>query len=303
MHIGKENMEKEWIENTIVEALEKIYVWLHVAGNYAATNCSQKMNIYFYWTELKKKMPTYGKSIGQINANTAFTYSCKKVTEINLFRYEEWFKVFIHETFHNMGLDFLQFSQEEVVRSILDIFPVKSDVNLFETYCETWAELVNICFMVYAETEKENIAEMIEKTQKAINYERLFSCFQCMKILHFYGLDYEDLHLKTNGAQLKRNHKYKESTNVLSYYILKSIILFFIDDFIKWCREHNGIRPSLKFGIDNDVMEYCLFIKEHYLRKEYTNVLLVLKMWFESKQSKKKSFEFILNTLRMTVFG
>jgi hypothetical protein len=277
-----------------------------VAGEYATSNCSQEMKIFVYWTHLKKKLPNVGEPIESIHANTAFTTSCRKTTELNLYRYEEWFKVFIHETFHNMGLDFSAHPQEEVVRHILTLFPVKSEVNLYETYTETWAEIVNVCFLAYFSTRNRQEGEtMLKKVEKMMDYERVFSAYQCMKVLHFFGMDYADLVDKTDTAHLMRMQKYKESTNVLSYYILKSLLLFFADDFLQWCGEHNdsGSMRFSKVEIDDTMMKYCLWIEEHYLRKEYVGLLKKIEPWFHSKRAKSPSFERIRKTMRMTVFG
>jgi hypothetical protein len=98
-------------------------MWLYVANHYASRECSQKMNIYIYFTDFKKVLPTSERMIHRENANTAFTTSCQTVTEINLYREEEWFKVLIHETFHNLGLDFSEVDDKSSRNAILKIFP------------------------------------------------------------------------------------------------------------------------------------------------------------------------------------
>jgi hypothetical protein len=303
MHVGNTILKSAKIFQL---AIQKIFLWLHVVSEYASPRCSQEMNIYIYWTQLKKNLPNIGKPIEAIHANTAFTTSCRETTELNLYRYEEWFKVFIHETFHNMGLDFSAHPQGNVVRHILTLFPVKSDVNLFETYTETWAEIIHVCFLAFFHTRnREDVENMILKTEKMIDYERMFSAYQCMKVLHFFGMNYQDLVEKTDAAHVTRMQKYKESTNVLSYYILKSLLLFFVDDFLEWCGEHNesgGIRFSTE-NVDETMIEYCQWIEAHYLQKEYVGILKKIEPWFHSKKAKGKSLEDIRRTMRMTVFG
>ena len=151
---------------------------MYLACNYSPSKCSHKINIYLYFTHLKKYLPTSGYYIDQSHANTAFTTSCKTITEINIFRHEEWFKVLIHESFHCMGLDFSEYEQTKIDKHVLSIFPVNSDVRLFETYCEMWAEIINtliISFVSYKNFDDiENIT--IEHTNKMIkNCEKLRS--------------------------------------------------------------------------------------------------------------------------------
>ena len=170
------------------------------------------MNIYLYMTNLKKTLPRIGKPIKEINANTAFTTSCQPSTEMHLFREEEWFKVFIHETFHNLGLDFSEFDHTKTNAEILTIFPVKSDVRLFETYCEMWAELLNCMFITFYGPGSREPETLIKKTAQLVDKERVFSMFQCAKVLHFYGLDYVDLYERTQKSHMIRLTKYKEET-------------------------------------------------------------------------------------------
>jgi hypothetical protein len=317
MQIGGDCKSSPTCVRKFNRAIHQIYMWLFIASTYAEQQCSRKMNIYIYWTDLKKVLPRKaGEPIDWIHANTAFTTSCQEVTELNIFRMEEWFKVFIHETFHNMGLDFSAYDQSDVNRHILGLFPLKSEVNLFETYCETWAEILNLCFLAYHSShDKENTENMIKKVGKMMEYERMFSAFQCMKVLSFYGLEYSDLYEKKNtAAHIKRMHKYKESTNILSYYILKSIFMFYADDFLSWCRDHNsnhGEPVSLQFGkkdADANMQDYCMFIQQRYNNPEYVELLHKVDPWFSSKEaargnSTNTSVEMIRRTMRMTVYG
>jgi hypothetical protein len=273
------------------------------------------MNIYLYFTDLLKMLPSSGKPIKEIHANTAFTTFCKPTTEIHLFREEEWFKVLIHETFHSLGLDFSEFDHSDTNKQILSIFPVNSDVRIFETYCETWAELLNTMFIVFYSTDKSpDLEKLIKKTEGLLDQERMFSLFQCVKILDFYGLDYSDLYERTQAAHLRRLYRYKENTHVLSYYILKSIFIFFINDFVEWCVDHNN-KSLLNFNktpsiLNKNMEEYCGFIKEHYNRNEYTALIKLIDSWYENLRDENLRYEKInfnnnniieLKTLRMTI--
>lgn len=291
--------DKDYSETIFTDRIHKVIMWLYVANVFASHECSRKMNVFIYFTDLEKRLPTNNKMIGQEHANTAFTTSCKVTTEINIYREEEWFKVFIHETFHNLGLDFSSMIENLSKRCILSIFPVESDVNLFETYCETWAEVINIMFIVFLSNKnKENLDKMIHKTEQLLHIERVFSLFQCVKVLHFFGLSYNELHEKTEKNNVARSHKFKEKrTNVLSYYILKSIYMFYINDFIEWSILHN--KESINFKKDPaTVISYCDFIREHYKEKSLLRSISVIESWFQ--QNNKCNIE--CTTLRMTLF-
>ena len=81
---------------------------------YSNKMCSKKLNIFIYMTSLKKELPkTNAHVLNQTNVNTAFTRTCMPTAEIVIFRKEEWFKVLIHESFHNFGLDFADMDNTE----------------------------------------------------------------------------------------------------------------------------------------------------------------------------------------------
>jgi hypothetical protein len=302
--------KKEFNKEYLTSCIKRIYTWLSVSSKHARDKCSQTMNIYLYFTDLKKKLPTGPhEHLDEIHVNTAFTTSCKTTTELHLLRHEEWFKVLIHETFHNMGLDFSEFNQDDTKEAILDIFPVNSDVRLFETYCELWAEVINVLFIAfYLEKKKqdvENLDQVIKRAETMIHKEQMFSLFQCAKVLFYFGLDYEHLYEKGDKCNFIRDNKYKEKTQVLSYYILKSILFFFLDDFITWCIKHNR-EETLDFNKDSALLEstldsYCRLIKDRYDSYDYIKCLRYLKQKFSSMTSEELQST-MLRTLRMTVY-
>jgi len=302
-----------YIENNdkldLDKEIKKIFIWFFIANAYSNEKCSQYLNVNLYLTELKKVLPNNTKIIKPEHANTAFTTSCKKHTEINLFRKEEWFKVLIHETFHCSGMDFSELEHSSSNKKVLTIFPVNSDVRLFETYCEMWAEIINVMFISYNKLEtNENLNEemnkMILHTEKMLYYERVFSLFQCSKILHFFGIKYRNLYEKDLTSMKLRTSRYKEETQVLSYYIIKSIYMFFVNDFIEWCVENNDENGviSLNFNKTGETIDsYIYFIEEHFLNSSYTGSLLLFENWFQNIDNTSISNE-MYNTLRMSVY-
>jgi hypothetical protein len=301
---------KKQIDRFFEESIKRTYLWLYIASIYAPAKCSNKLNVYLYFTDLLKTLPTSGASIDQIHANTAATRSCNKTNEIQLYREEEWFKVLIHESFHCFGLDFSEFDCSKTTKYILNLFPVKSDVLLFETYCEMWAEIINIMFISYSSTKQvENmnitVDKMIKKTEKMLELEQEFSLFQCIKVLNFYGLDYKDLYETSDVAHTKRINRYKENTNILSYYILKSIYMFFVSDFVQWCADHN--HNSINFNKSPNVLHqtqdaYCKFISEHYKDPKYIASTDSITAWFDDNINKKVLVKTESRTLRMSIY-
>ena len=266
------------------QVLYKTWLWLHVLHHFAPATCSKKVDLYFYFTDhLKTLDNTLLKTpLDMKHVNTAFTTSCSPRTDIHLFRSEEWFKVFIHETFHNMGLDFSesQFDQDNRAADqfIHRLFPVGVEVRLFETYCETWAELIHTVFFVYfmhPSTAEIHLGQMVKKIEKHMHYEQVWSAYQCNKVLQHYGLSYQELtDLDCPRAKKMRETQYKEHTYVLSYYVIKSVFLANIDDFLMWTLEHNGqSNPVLFKKSGENVRQYCGLVATLYQDPYYIQLL------------------------------
>jgi hypothetical protein len=286
-------------------AIKKIYIWLVVAFSFSEKTCSQTLSIYLYLTDLEKIVPGRNIVIDTINANTGFTFTCKSKNEINIYRKEEWFKVFIHETFHNLGLDFSNYENSHIDKKILSIFPVKADVCLFETYCEMWAEILNVLFIVFNQSKNsETIENMISKVEKLLDYERMFSIFQCAKVLKHMGVSYTQLFERSHQSHMIRNLRYKEKTCVLSYFIIKSIFMYKINFFFKWCILHNG--NSLKFGhvidVNKSMEDYCDLVEKHHQDKKYIACVTALEYWFSKQERTQRKDDTEFKTLRMSLF-
>ena len=264
------------------ECIKKINMWLHLATRFAETACSTSVHVYLYLTDIEKQLPTtFGQSIGKEHVNTAFTTGCNVSTEIILFRREEWFKVFIHETMHNLGLDF-EFSNKSQ-QLLKTVFPLhNSNCFLAETYCEMWAELFNILL---------NEGSSIERH---IQIERKFSLFQAAKVLDYFDLNYVELFEKTNESEILRQTNYKESTEVFCYYIVKSIVLYNCNEFIEW------VETNCNGGIDFDEGNVDKFIRELIIPAHNQAMFVKAIDKVQTIFDKPVANIFLKNTLRMT---
>jgi hypothetical protein len=119
-------------------------------------------------------------------------------------------------------------------------------------------------------------------------YEKTFSIVQAIKILDHMNLTYKDLYKNDDVCIYKRNFFYHENTNVFSYYIIKCIIMYNLEDFIFWCMENN--MNLLDFHKTNrNVEKFILFIKSKYKNKSFVNAIEENENKFK-KFSKKSKF-------------
>ena len=235
------------------------------------------------------------------NVNTAFTTTCPRDSEIVIFRKEEWFKVLIHETFHNFGLDFSITNNELINSCILNIFDVNSEVNAYEAYTEFWAEIINSLFCSFFSLKnKMNYNEFLSNVEFYINFERTFSFFQSVKTLKFMGLKYKDLYSKTDQARINRENLYKEKTNVLSYFILKTILINNFQGFLEWCKKNNFSILDFKKTIGNQ-KDFCDFIKKNYKTKTMLDGINDAELFLSNLKSRKGNMKYILSNMRMSI--
>lgn len=285
--------------------VDYMLVWLYIVNEYSSRSCVDKLKIYIYHTSLLKILPaTKVEILNWNNVNTAFTRTCPKNSEIVVFRKEEWFKAFMHETFHNFGLDFSDMNQTIINKKILSLFPVNSEVNLYESYTEFWARIMNALFCSYVNMKnKEDIDEFLTNAEFFINFERIFSFFQMIKVLNFMNMTYTDMYNSSIQSENIRKTMFKENTNVLSYYIITLILLNSYQDTIYWCNLNNTSLLQFKKTTSN-LNEFCKFIEKKYKIKQMldgVNCTERLLVRTEKASKKQRSMIYLIKNLRMTI--
>ena len=277
--INKKNQQFD-LDNYI----EFIYRWLYVCSHFPSDKtCSNVLHIYFFPSQFKKLFPKTRKTTLNVeNCNTAFTTSCQPETSIHIYREEEWFKVFIHETFHSMGLDFSEMNQYSVNKYLKKYFPLSiQDFKLYECYCEMFAELIHIMFSCDEDIKEDNL---ISKVKEKIKEQQKFALLQTVKILHHYDMTYDDF--------IKENYTYNENTPVFSYYILKSFLFLYIDEYLDWCFYHN---KSIQFNKNNENLgNFCRFITNLHEDKYKSFKIILQNIAKDIGKDKDK-------TLKMTI--
>jgi hypothetical protein len=306
------NAEKSYPAKTWLTYLQKIFVWLFIANQYSSKKCSHVLMVYIYLTPMQKKMPeSKSVEIGRTHANTAFTTSCTKTTEIHLYREEEWFKVFIHETFHSLGLDFSTMDSSGADRAIKNIYglnPALGDVRLYESYSELWAEFIHTCIFVHFQMIKsrgpetaKHLGGFDEKVRNHLCCEITFSMIQCVKILQHYDLRVRDILVDSDASKKDVLEKYKETTPVFSYFFIKCLLMFYMNDFIEWTMIHNhGSFDFLK--TDGNIHAYVDFIRKHRTGRDYSVQMALAESLHRSHyRVSQKNNSTGLTTLRMTM--
>jgi hypothetical protein len=274
---------KRYAQRDCKDVFRKIVQWFAFCTSattvFPARPCSNKLTVYLYMVPQQKRLPKARDTvIDRPHVNGGFSYPCRiKSNVIYIFRQEEWFKVLIHETLHNSPIDFSNANYKDMASSIQkQLYPgVPIDsFALSETYVELWATILNVLIQVYQNTQILKFdANIAKKIFQLFAYEKYWSVIQCIKILKWQGIQYKDL---------LKGGVYKEGeSDVFAYYILKSIVCVFLEDFIGTVSK---VHPIQLFG---------KFILEHGKHAAYTKIIRTTEPY-------DKYFD---DSLRMTVWG
>lgn len=315
--------------NKYASCFKKMLYWFYLLNTIASPTCSQTITIYIYLSSLKKELPTHSSiTIDQNHANTGFTSNCRVNSEIVIFREEEWFKVFLHESFHNFSLDFSDMNINHINKQILQLFPLaNSEVTAYEAYTEFWAEIINASILAISivggaipsklnkhttghttgHTNGHNIKvttptptptptptfnEFLKTCEFIINCERNFGMYQLVKVLKHMNLSYFDLIKREERNPINIKKQYREATNILSYYVLKNVLLNNYNEFLDWC-DHNNTNTFQFVKSEQNLQLFYKFIEKYYKTKDMLEMI--------NHAEKMKSLDpFICKSMRMT---
>jgi len=312
------------------DMVQQIYSWFCFLEKHARPICSKNLTVYLYLTKYTKILPKTKKTeITEINVNSGFTIPCpQENNEIYIYRYEEWFKVFLHETIHAMGIDFSWYRNQTPIEVILqkEFTGVQSTQwNVSECYTEVWAEICNILIQVYRITKKPKFAQIQSIVQTALMYESCWSRIQCSKVLQQYGITYQELKgdasttldlpkissslpnpsvLRTYGVASNTKIYQETNTSVFTYYVLKSVLMTHLDSFLDWCilaSSHNPILFSNLFDDKNTIESNMISFGNLLVklsRETDSSLTIVSEELFNTKKPSLAT-----NSMRMSLWG
>jgi hypothetical protein len=171
-----------------------------------------------------KKLIGQGKGLDQYNVNSGVTSVSSNDVKILIFRREEVGKVLIHELLHALRMD--DAMQSLSIDAVSLRFGSKTSLNINESFTETYASLLNLVLVTLVQDKG------ISYFRELVRKESLFLKHQASKVLSVLGFS-------THNGKLLLSKDYKETTNIISYYILKYINFMNIDAFCEFLFFHN----------------------------------------------------------------
>jgi hypothetical protein len=213
--------EPVYTQQKLFQYARTVFIIIYLLTLYSPNQCSKNLSITVALSPFKRVLPLNKKDIiNPINVNGGYsTIGCLEHSEITIYREEEWLKVLIHELFHNLNLDFANMDIKKWIPLLYSKFGIKSEYNIYETYCETWARILNIVIKSFV----PNKTKFISNFYLLMEREQLFSLKQADLILKRFEIP----------------ENYIEGTNVFCYYILTASLMNNYLAFFIWCAKNN----------------------------------------------------------------
>jgi len=298
INVNDLTMKQDIHKYTIHHVLSMIDMLL----GYANKKDQKSLNIFLYLTNKEKKLPLSNLCVLNIeHVNSAVTYSCNVDGEILIYRKEEWLKCLIHELFHSLCLDFINLRSDiNVKKHLTEMFCIKSDFLLSESYNEWWATNINCLLYGFMMLEKKsNKKECLGFYNLCLMTEQMFSMLQITKVLNHMGMTYSMLISKNVDKYIKEN-LYKEKTNVFCYYIIKGLLLFNNNDTIRFFKSNNT--SLLNFDKTPQTLRHFLKLIEKYHNEgELIKTLNQYLRFYRSVNKESANMQKLLQTTQMTI--
>jgi hypothetical protein len=298
----------------------KVFIWISMVGRMANKECSEKLDVYFYMTPFKKERPHHNgggeDNLSAIHVNTGLTRNCETHGEIIVYRAEEWFKVFIHESMHNFNMDFIDLDLHEANERLRTTFCIPhGDILLFESYTEAWARIITIMIDTYFHKETQEHAHstdtrthFIRTVREKLANNALFHTYQAVKVLDIMNLKYSEITVLTDENMAVCRKRYKEDTNVYAYYILGGILSAYALPFVCWCCDNNKGRGHVRDGIqairfsrsNENLNRFVDFICRAARDPVLLNMISFIETSSSSSSRSTKTSSVLKKTMRMT---
>jgi hypothetical protein len=273
--------DKDKLNNNIKNILNIIAI-MHKINKEIIKSKQNKLNLNILLGKQKKYI--YETDImTPININSGSSLRGKYV---NIWREEELEKVLIHEIQHFYNCDFHAFDNgyNELSNFIKQTFSINGDDKVNESINEVMAIIIH---MIY-QSIKLNIDLSI-----IYSYEMYFTMFQIAKIIVFYGGTSYDSLFRNNENYIT----FKQTTSVLSYYVIKGLFLFNINETLDFLYSN-----QLKCSDKDDIKKLKIYIEKIINNTDNNtdnNIIDIVNTIIPAIQELDKS-KFIWRTMRMS---
>ena len=236
--------------------VEKMLLVLQLIIAISNNDLRNGQHVTFFLTPFQKKLNTNSNSniLGAKNVNSGFTYPYLKNGVTFIYRKEEFFKVFIHESIHYYGIDkalHKDFSNDAKYNinynKFINSFNIRpqdiAKIGINEALTEYWTFIIYIIAQSYKKSIA--LANFIYEFENSYKLELLHIIFQVVKILNYNKLTYSEF-------LTKYSNQYKETSHIFSYYIVKTLLVYNHSDLLKSTIFDINFSSSLNIALKSD---------------------------------------------------
>jgi len=304
-YLMKDDVSNDEFISNVEEYFHVMLTWLIICSKISDKGCmsKKKMTIDIFLSPFKKELPSNDIDLLEpFNINTGFTARCGgDKNGVVIYRKEEWFKVFLHETMHYFAFD-ENLDNNDLIDEISDFFLLKKKIKVYEAYCEFWSRIMNSVFIAFMlcngndngnDNDKDN-NYFLKKCYELLEYERTFSSFQSAKMINRHNICYNSIKDKKSNPNIS-NFLYKERTNVFAYYIITNILMNNYEKYVNYCLDNNS---SLFLHNKN------ANLLGHYIKKNYNKNMLIYNLELSLKvldDCIKQNNQFGIMSCRMSI--
>jgi len=235
----------------IIKIYNNINVIIKWISNLTKSN-KRYLNIYIILSPIKKYINHNDKILSPYNVNSGV--SSTKDDILCVWRYEDIYKVLIHELIHYYDLDI------KYDKRLNEILNVKLGQNNYPVLInESITELLALFYHTIFITYHINYYNLLSSFKKLLLYEIMFSWLQLYKISKHYNI--------TSFNDYYKSNQFNQTSNVFSYYILKCFYTFNIFD--------NITNLILTCSVDqcNYIIQYTNIINNSNFVKYYNDLI------------------------------
>jgi hypothetical protein len=258
--------------------VEKMLLVLQLIIAISNNDLRNGQHVTFFLTPFQKKLnsniDTTTNILGAKNVNSGFTYPYLKNGITFIYRKEEFFKVFIHESIHYYGIDkalHKDFSNDAKYNKFINSFNIRpqdiAKIGINEALTEYWTFIIYIIAQSYKKSIA--LANFIYEFENSYKLELLHIIFQVVKILHYNKLTYSEFLTKSSN-------QYKETSHIFSYYIVKTLLVYNHSDLLKSTIFDINFSTKINIALKSDPISInTFFIKllSYAYDKNFINII------------------------------
>ena len=278
-----------------------------------------------------------------LHVNGGISDICQTNGQIVVYRKEEWFKVFMHETMHNYGMDFSTLDISSANKKLQTIFSIQTHIKIYESYCEIWARIMNVFFECYFDIHRHSLSvfKPLHTRKKIINKIYKQHSTSIKKQPHVVTATHYNNDKKDNKNMfLNMFYDFMQHESVFSLFQCVKILNFMGLDYniISTCNSVNHITVKKFYKEETNVFAYYIIVAilisnfNNFIvwcidnntnlinfKKEQTNIDSFIRFISENYKNNDvlktivelehklanhaSSDKILLNTMRMTVIG